>query len=184
MVTFCIRTYTVACTFYNSCIFLFYVVEKHFSGVSNCEEWINVDNTLKLAALIENLITHIRNECECDFPARNIHQSSFMCTEDYPNHVSLRAHLTPYSDLTANQLVEVIEDWLVSQISVSILGQTLYIDDMCLATLSTFEYSTEAAVMSASNLAVITGSLSVVGVIIILILITVFTCFIVSRRRR
>lgn len=107
-------------------------VQIHLHGVSNCIEWTGVGVINKTKALAEELVKHVQDFCGCNFSVSHIYRPNFECFDTNQDYVTWRAYLISYSDIhTSDLLIGAIEDWISSTSSVSILGDSLQIDQEC-----------------------------------------------------
>lgn len=145
--------------------------------------------TQKLTLFTEELTNYIRSECECSFPNINIYRPIFKCFANSPNHVTFRAYIIPFSDFTVDYTVDIVEEWVKSQTSVTILGEALRIGNKCPVVISTLddpECSQDAAsTLTSSSLIIIIGSISAIVVVVVLVIILILvSCFIASQKTK
>ncbi len=150
-------------------LFIF-LVQIHFRGVSNCEEWRDRGTTNKSSAIVNTLAEHINAQCNCSFPVSHINQTTFKCFANSPNYVTFRASIFTFLDLTGSYLIKIIENWVNSQESVFILEEHLYIDKCPVKIVSYDHPECLPKVMPGNSLSVIIASTSAT----LLAIITIF----------
>lgn len=163
------------------------LVQVRLHGILNCKQWTNMEITQKLTIFTEELTNYIRSECECSFPNINIYRPIFKCFANSPNHVTFRAYIILFSDFTVDYTVDIVEEWVKSQTSVTILGEAVRIDNKCPVVISTLddpECSQDAA-STLISLIIIIGSISATVVVVVLVIILiVVSCFIASQKTK
>ena len=168
------------CNFY--IIILLLVVQINLQGVSNCIDWRAANQTQKLSAFSEELVMYIDASCSCDFPIRHIHQPDFVCSDNIPDQVTFRAYLVAFTDiLTADQLVVIVNSFVMSTDTVQILGDMLQVNKQCpvVGTVLGCSPDTVPPGSSDSLLPLIIGCS--VPVVFLLALVVVTTCVLVRR---
>lgn len=102
---------------------------------------------------ISNAILNlIQSECGCDFPASQISQTNFSCSERNINHVMVRSliltdTLTAFN-LNVSQLISILNNWPDTQCSLTVHGETLIINYPCFLVTSSFSNSNCPSVAS------------------------------------
>lgn len=94
----------------------------------NCTQWESTETATKLRALSNILVEYCESVCGCNF---SISRLNFYCFGNSPHYVTFRASVNLYSDLTSSQVIAIMESWVVSHSSVSILGEILHVDKEC-----------------------------------------------------
>ena len=163
-------------------IIIILTVRINLQGVSSCTNWKATNLTQKLSAFSEDLVTYIDSSCSCDFPLCHIHQPTFVCSVNSPNQVTFRADLVAFTDTwTADQLVVIVNSFVMSTDSVHILGDELQVNRQCVSVLDNSECSPDTAPPGSSDsiLPLIIGCS--LPVVVLMALVVVTTC-VVARR--
>lgn len=161
-------------------------VQIRFQSIPNCTCWTEIGSTAKLMIISKELTDYIRNQCECGFSSSHIHQPNFRCFVNSPNHVTFRASLIAFSSYwSTDQLVNIVEDWITSRMSIAIQGKLLNVDRDCVIVIPSLD-SPECTlpVPSSSSLTFIITGFAVFIVMIITTLILVPCIVAVKKYRR
>ena len=141
--------------------------------------------------------------CQCGFTAGHIDHavSGFQCSENQHNQVVFRSKL--YGTVTTNTstLINHIQQWVSSGISIAVLGLILEVDPTCPVHISTFSDpecavttspsspGTESATVSPihptieSLLAGVAGGVSLFVIAVVVIIIVIIVIVVIRRRR-
>ena len=119
----------------------------------------------------------------------SIQQPNFQCSEHNPNDVTFRALIASHSDMEAMDIINVLQSWVFSGVSVRIYEETFYVEkDDCPLIISTFLDPTCQPLESSSpqpkNNNIVIGSVcaALIGIFLILTSSTII-CLIAGRKR-
>lgn len=168
-----------------------YAVQIRLHGVSNCDQWIHINNTEKMIDFTNDLVNYIDMECGCGFPSAHFYLPKFMCFPGSSHHVTFRSAIIKYSNWTARMITVFIEDWIVLKDTITFQQETLVIDKDCPLLILAFEDSEcltqlfPSSSHPSGNFAVIGGaSAGTSFILIILLVMLAFITIIRIKRKR
>ena len=95
----------------------------------HCLEWTSSHANINY---LTSLITEgIEEKCQCGFAESHITEGRFLCFSQTENHVTFRARLFENSQISLNQLVLYLEEWIAETDTVLIQGGYLGINKSC-----------------------------------------------------
>ena len=156
------------------------------------------DKEQKVSDIKRRVTEEIAMKCSCEFTTSNIIDDAFSCRGsqgELGNTVVYRAMITlqvPSLITDADDIVDVISDWVESKPSVTVNGLALAVDPNCPVMLDSFDSSDCVISNQASPLSSSSSSLSVgtiVGVVVaaiiaVLLLVTLIVVIIMYHRRK
>lgn len=143
--------------------------------MGSCEQWIEVEYHLKVMEFSRILLELIRSQCNC---YARFNQSFFKCFEH--SDVSFRVSMIT-SYMEATEVIGIIKNWTLSQMSVTILNETFLIEKDCPLQISIIDGpSCQSSERFMPNLIpkskyILIGTMSAVLVSALLIVITIIT---------
>ena len=129
--------------------------------------------------------------CRCGFTAGHIDHaaSGFQCSENQRNQVVFRSKL--YGTVTTNTstLINHIQQWVSSGISIAVLGLILEVDPTCPVHISSPSVPECAVTTSPSSpgtdtLPIIAGAVAGTGVVIVIAITLIVIAVVIKKRRK
>ena len=127
------------------------------------------------------------NICQCGFSLQHISDSAFECFSN-PDEVTFRARLQGTAQASSSQLVNYIEQWSTTDVTIAVQGLRLRVDSSCSIAISSFsdpecETEQQQQPTSGSNLpAIIGGAVAGVVALIVTVLGVGLVVIIIKRR--
>ena len=126
------------------------------------------------------------NICQCGFSLQHISDSAFECFSN-PDEVTFRARLQGTAQASSSQLVNYIEQWSTTDVTIAVQGLRLRVDSSCSIAISSFsdpECETEQQQpTSDSSLPAILGGGVAGGVALVVTVLGVGLVVIIIKRR-
>ena len=129
------------------------------------------------------VIRAINNSCQCDCQEVYITNEQLHCDLSYPTLANYRAKITSFKSLSSNELVTIIEQWILSNPSVRSgpaivtfdtscpISITLTNDPFCSNWLNPSTQSSSAVVPAISSVIVIMILVVIIVVVVVLVLL-------------
>ena len=113
--------------------------QLQLSGLpSICQMWVVSDNSAKLSEVIAAVVQNTERLCQCGFNAENITDSAFRCFQSSEHQVTFQARLHGTANVTSIQLIEYIQQWIITEIHVVV--QSVRVDiDTCPVAITSFQ---------------------------------------------
>ena len=129
--------------------------------------------------------------CQCGFTAGHIDHavSGFQCSENQRNLVVFRSKLYGTVTTNASTLINHIQQWVSSGISIAVLGLILEVDPTCPVHISSIS-DPECAVTTPSSspgtvmLPIIVGAVAGTGVVIVIAITLIVMAVVIKKRRK
>ena len=81
--------------------------------------------------MTQEILTELSQRCQCSVETSQITTAGFSCFEQSPNAVTFRARITGTQQVSAQQFVNFLEDWIASGAFLSVQAQFLTADESC-----------------------------------------------------
>ena len=153
--------------------------------------------------IISAVVDKTEQLCQCGFTAGHIDHavSGFQCSENQRNHVVFRSRLYGTVTTNASTLINHIQQWVSSGISIAVLGLILEVDPTCPVHISSFSVPECAVTTSPSSpgtesvtvspihptieslLAGVAGGISLFVIAVVVIIIVIIVIVVIRRRR-
>lgn len=165
----------------------------------------NTDLVDKREEVIRDIVHELTLQCQCTVEVSQIVKAGFVCFEQSPRTVTFRARIIGSQEITAHQLVELLEAWVASGATLAVQARLLNADKTCSVTIDSFSEqecqvggttvrgtsSTVSTTTSSSrsgsqtgNIPTIIGAAVVIIIVIIVIFIVVLIIVIVYKKKR
>ena len=140
----------------------------------------------KLADVTTTVQESAENICQCGFSLQHISDSAFECFSS-PDEVTFRARLQGTAQASSSQLVNYIEQWSTTDVTIAVQGLRLRVDSSCSIAISSFsdpecETEQQQQPTSDSNLPAIIGGVVAGGVALVVTVLAVGLVVIMIKR--